>query len=85
MRTRIVRIGNSQGIRIPKPLIQEAGLQEDVEIVAKGNTLVIRRADPPRAGWADTFRRMAEQGDDALILEGGAPAPGSWDESEWEW
>ena len=67
MKTRIVRIGNSRGIRIPKPLIEQTGLDGDVELAVRGNTLVIGPATHPRAGWAEAFRAMAQNGDDRLI------------------
>jgi antitoxin MazE len=83
MKTHIVRIGNSQGIRIPKPLLEQSGLQGEVDITAEDDSLVIRPARKPRDGWAAAFREMAKRGDDAPI---DAAAPTStWDEDEWEW
>jgi antitoxin MazE len=67
MKTPIVRIGNSQGIRIPKPLLEQTGLKGEVEINAQEDSLVIRPARKPRAGWAGAFREMARRGDDALL------------------
>jgi antitoxin MazE len=84
MKTRIVPIGNSRGVRIPKPLLEQTGLSDEVEIRAEGNTLVIRPARRPRAGWAEAFREMARRGDDAL-LDDAAPTLSDWDEGEWEW
>ncbi len=84
MKTRIVRIGNSRGIRIPKPLLEQTGLHGEVEISAEDDALVIRSAKKPRAGWAAAFQEMAQRGDDAL-LDAGAPSLSSWDEGEWEW
>jgi len=82
MKTSIVRIGNSQGIRIPKLLLKQTGLNGEVEIKATNNTLVIRPSRKPRAGWASAFREMARQQEDVLLDK----APLSrWDESEWEW
>src|SRR5690349_9214637 len=49
MKARIVRIGNSQGIRIPKPLLEEAGLPDEVELEVEGDCLVVRAAGRPRA------------------------------------
>ncbi len=66
MKTRIVAIGNSQGIRIPKPLLQQTGLSGEVDISAEDGTLVIRPARKPRAHWAAAFQDMARHGDDAL-------------------
>jgi antitoxin MazE len=67
MKTRIVRIGNSKGICIPKLLLEQAGLTGEVEITAENGSLVIRPVKSPRAGWATAFQEMARRGDDALI------------------
>jgi antitoxin MazE len=84
MKARIVRIGNSKGIRIPKPLIQQTGLSDEVTIEAEGNRLVIRAARRPRAGWGEAFRAMATAGDDRL-LNGDVTTPSEWDRREWQW
>jgi antitoxin MazE len=76
MKTRIVAIGNSQGIRIPKPLLEQAGLSGEVEINALGGALVIRPARRPRAGWGAAFQEMARRGDDALL--DAAPSLSAW-------
>ena len=52
MKTRIVAIGNSQGMRIATPLLQQTGLSREVEISAADGPLVIRAARQPRDGWA---------------------------------
>ena len=82
MKARIVRIGNSRGLRIPKPLFDQTGLGEEVEIVVQGNTLVISPAGRPRAGWAEALRAMVEHGDDELL---DAPRATSWDKDQWQW
>jgi antitoxin MazE len=84
MKTRIIRIGNSQGIRIPKPLLEQSGLGEEVELEVQPNQIVIRSASRPRRGWAEAFQAMAARGDDAL-LDPDAPSGSDWDEEEWEW
>ncbi len=84
MKTRIIRIGNSHGIRIPKPLLKLTGLEGDVELSAENGTLLIRPIAKPRAGWAEAFEEMARRGDDAL-LDGETFVLTEWDESEWEW
>ena len=84
MKARIVRIGNSQGVRIPKPLLERAGLGTEVELEVQGEQIVIRSAERPRRGWEAAFCGMAETGDDAL-LDAESVAPSSWDEEEWEW
>ena len=84
MKTNIVRIGNSQGIRIPKLLLEQLGLQGEVEITAEDDSLVIRPARRPRQGWSAAFQEMARRGDDAPI-DAEAPTLSTWDEDEWEW
>ena len=84
MKTRIVRIGNSRGIRIPKPLLEQTGLSGEVDIRVEDASLVIRAVAGPRAGWATAFREMARRGDDAL-LDDAPPTLSALDESEWEW
>ena len=84
MKSRIVKIGNSRGVRIPKPLIEEIGLGEEVEIQVEGSRLIIAPAGRPRAGWTTCFRQMARTGDDALI-DGDLQVPTAWEKDEWEW
>lgn len=84
MKARIVRLGNSQGIRIPKPLIQQTGLPAEVEITVEENRLVISAAQRPRAGWAEAFKAMAAVGDDTL-LDREVLRPTPWEKAEWEW
>ena len=84
MKTRVVRIGNSRGIRIPKVLLEQTGLPEEVELSADGDSIVIRPAKRPRAGWDAAFREMALLGDDAMLDES-RPGRSNWDQTEWEW
>ena len=84
MKSKIVKIGNSQGLRIPKVILEQAGLSEDVEIVVEGNRLVITARRSPRDGWASAFKNMAKAGDDKL-LDRDASSTSSFDEEEWSW
>ena len=85
MKARIIKIGNSKGVRIPKLLIEETGLGEEVEIQVEDNRIIIAPAPRrPRSGWASTFQKMAQAGDDAL-LDGNTQPPTQWEKKEWEW
>ena len=84
VKARIVKIGNSQGIRIPKLLLEQADLGEEVELELQGGQLVIRPVHRARHDWADQFQAMAAQGDDVL-LDGEVMIHTAWDEEEWEW
>lgn len=82
IRTRIVKIGNSQGVRIPKLLLEQSGIQTEVEIEVQGDHLTIRTASRLRAGWDEAFAVMAEEHDDVLLDDVNAT---DWDQVEWEW
>jgi antitoxin MazE len=84
MRVRIVKIGNSQGIRIPKPILEQTGIMEDVELEVEKNQIIIRPISKPRAGWENAFKTMAEKNDDGQI-HGTENISHSWDEEEWQW
>ena len=84
MRARVVKIGNSQGIRLPKPLLEQTGIMNDVELEVKNNQIIIRPVAKPRAGWDDAFEAMAEKGDDKPII-GDEEISHSWDDEEWQW
>lgn len=84
MRTRIVKIGNSQGIRIPKLLLERSNLAEEVELEAEDNRIIIRSTKQPRQDWGRAFRAMAERGDDSLLANASS-VQSRWDEDEWQW
>jgi antitoxin MazE len=69
MITTIRRLGNSQGILIPKPLLQQVGLVDEADLRVEGDALVLRKPQtPPRTGWAEQCKALAATGDDALVL-----------------
>ena len=82
MKARLVRIGNSRGVRLPKPLIEEAGLTDDVEVRVRGGALIIMSATRPRSGWAEAAKRMRQRGEEGLLDE---PTPTRFDGEEWKW
>lgn len=84
MKTRIVRIGNSQGVRIPKLLLEHSNLAEEVELQAHDNQITIRSAREPRQGWGNQFQAMAAHEDDGL-LDNDSLVQTQWDADEWQW
>jgi antitoxin MazE len=80
--TRIVRIGNSRGIRVPKMLLEQAALPEEVELRAEPGRLIVTAARLPRAGWAEAARTMRERADDDLL---DPPTPTRFDRTDWKW
>jgi antitoxin MazE len=81
-KTRIVRIGNSRGIRVPKVLLEAAGLPEDVELRAEPGRLVVSAAARPRAGWAAKAQSMHHRGEDAPL---DPDTPTEFDSTDWRW
>ncbi len=82
METRLIRIGNSRGLRIPKALIEAAGLKVPLRFRVVESGLLVERVSEPRAGWAEAAREMRDRGDAGLLDD---PVPTVFDESEWEW
>ena len=81
-KTRIVQIGNSRGIRVPKVLLEHAQLPDEVELQAENGRLIVRAARGPRTGWADAAKAMHARGDDQLL---DATTASQFDEKEWRW
>lgn len=81
MKASIIKIGNSQGLRIPKPIIEQCGFNQEVELEVHDKELRIKPATHPRQNWDKAFKAMAKNGDDKII-----DIPESnWGEEEWEW
>lgn len=82
MKAKIVRIGNSRGIRLPKPLIEQAGLTDEVELTIRDGEIVIGRVGRPRHGWAEAAQSLARRGESELLDR---PNSTRFDREEWEW
>jgi antitoxin MazE len=82
MKTRLVQMGNSRGVRLPKPLIEQAGLTEEVELEVRDNTIVIIGKKRVRAGWAEAAMALNAKDGDRLLDE---PTPTRFEETEWQW
>ena len=82
MKAHLIRIGNSKGIRIPKPIIEQCRLAGEVELEVIKDKLVIHSLHRPRKGWEKAFEKMAVSGDDKLL---DAESTHPWDQRDWEW
>jgi antitoxin MazE len=82
MKTQIIQIGNSQGVRIPKVLLEEGRISGEVDIELHKEGILIRNAQKPRAGWNEAFRAMAENEDDEMA---GGQTVSSFERKEWQW
>jgi antitoxin MazE len=83
MLVEVVRIGNSRGIRIPKPIIQQCGFGARVDLRIERDSLVVSPDRPPRSGWVEAFRAAGPSGSDEVLLET-TPA-NEFDREEWRW
>ncbi len=83
MRTELIRIGNSRGVRIPKPLIEQVGLGDRVELLIEKDRLVICAERRPRRDWKESFRAAGSASKDELLLE--TTEPNEFDRKEWKW
>jgi antitoxin MazE len=81
-KTRIIKIGNSRGIRVPKVLLDQAQLSDEVELHAEPGRLVVLATRRPRTGWAKAARAMRDRAHDGLLDE---PIATRFDREEWEW
>lgn len=82
MKTQIIQIGNSQGIRIPKVLLEESRISGDVDLELHPDGILIRNAQKPRADWDEAFKNMAENEDGELDAVG---ATTEFEKKEWQW
>lgn len=82
MRARLVRVGNSRGVRLSKPLLEQVGLEDEVELHAEPGLLTIRPAGKSRAGWAEAAQAAAVAADGELL----DPLTSTvFDECDWIW
>ncbi len=81
MKTKIIKIGNSQGIRIPKTIIEQCGFDNSIEMKVIDGSLVLTPTKV-RAGWEESFQEMAANGDDELLIDDAIPTV---EDEDWEW
>lgn len=83
MRVKLITIGNSRGIRIPKPLIQQSGLGDTVDLRVTADGLVVTPHRAARQGWREAFAASASAKDEELLLDN--LPPNAFDSEEWKW
>jgi len=82
MKAELIRIGNSRGLRIPKPLIEQCGLGGVVELRVENNCLIISPKRKPREGWDEAFRAARPAIREEHLLP---DFPNKFDAEEWQW
>jgi antitoxin MazE len=85
MRIKLVPIGNSKCVRLPKAVLEQCSLRDEIELEVRGEQVILRSPQSARAGWDAAFARMARRGDDALLDEAAVHSPTAWEREEWRW
>ena len=83
IKTKVVRIGNSRGIRIPKVILDQYNINDEVELETKEDCVIIKSSHMAREGWEKAFKKMHENKEDVLLIDDGIT--NEFDEVEWEW
>ena len=68
MEISVIKIGNSKGIRLSKTLLDKYNIQDTVEVILEKGQIVIKPLSRPRKGWEKAFKKMAENGEDRLLI-----------------
>lgn len=85
MKTKVIKIGNSKGVRIPRHILEESGLKNEVEIEVNDNKIILKPTKKVREDWDIAFKGMAKNNDDILLDKKSLGNLTSWDNEEWEW
>jgi antitoxin MazE len=86
MVTRLIKIGNSRGIRLPKAIIEQAGLKDEVNVtVREGQIILAPVEENPRAGWEEAIRRAVAAHGDSLVDEEFLSMPDDLRDEDWTW
>jgi antitoxin MazE len=85
MKIKVVKIGNSKGIRIPKSIIQKSGLKNEAELKVIDEQIIIKPIKANRESWNAAFKKMAKNKDDVLMDKKVSFSQSTWDNKEWEW
>lgn len=83
MQIEIISIGNSKGLRLPKGILKQCGIEQTVNVKVQDHTLIITACSTLRKGWKEAFQKMASCEDDLLLDEDNSMT--LWDETEWQW
>jgi antitoxin MazE len=86
MRAKVIKIGNSRGIRIPKSIIEQSGLNDEVELEVRNDQIIIKSISTnTRENWDLLFKKMAQNKDDILLDADALAGQTIWDNNEWLW
>ena len=68
METSIIQIGNSRGLRLSKTILEKYNIKDKVELILEEGQIILRPIESPRENWEEKFKKMADNGDDQLLM-----------------
>ena len=68
MKTSIIKIGNSKGLRLSKTLIEQYNITDKVELILEKEQIILKPILSPRKNWEKEFKKMNENGEDKLLM-----------------
>ena len=69
MQIPIIPICNSKGIRLSKTILEKYNFKGEIELILKQDHIILKPKTTIRAGWAEKFKEMNENNDDALLID----------------
>lgn len=69
METSIIQIGNSRGLRLSKTILEKYNIKDKVELILEEGQIILRPIESPRENWEEKFKKMADHGDDQLLMK----------------
>jgi len=85
MKTKIIKIGNSRGIRLPKVILHQIGIDDEVDLEVDRDRIILKPIRSRRSGWGEAFQKLAVKSDDPLLDGNETIFQSSWDNDEWIW
>ncbi|TFG99570.1 MAG: AbrB/MazE/SpoVT family DNA-binding domain-containing protein [Calditrichales bacterium] len=85
MKTKVIKIGNSHGIRLPKAILLQMGIGKEIDLLVGKDQIILKPIRSQRSGWNEAFRKMAARGDDLLLDKDSLAHQKTWDDEEWVW
>ncbi|MFQ6610279.1 MAG: AbrB/MazE/SpoVT family DNA-binding domain-containing protein [Fidelibacterota bacterium] len=83
MKIKVIKIGNSKGVRIPKPFLEQCGIEDEIEINVENENIIIHSPVNTRENWSVQFQAMAENVDDTLFISDSLE--NDFDADDWDW
>ena len=69
MKQRIIKIGNSKGLRLSKSILERYNIKDEIELIFEEERIILRPVDTPRKNWSGKFIEMHLNDDDSLLAD----------------